>query len=164
MASLTSVNLIEVHWSYWCATTCWLACYDMCLRYFQLDSIIHCTLTSFRTQLSQLGFLSVVNLSVHYGLHSVKPDSLIQFEWHPWEFELSWNSWIWHDHFIVSSFFHLIIQSYYFHCSTIFPILCIFVCVLCETMFSVLRPLWQINMVSELMVGQSSYSQKQVFW
>ena len=59
---------------------------------FQLDSVIYCTLTSVRDQLSQLGFLSVVNLSVDYGLHLVKLDSLIQFEWPPWEFESSWNS------------------------------------------------------------------------
>ena len=75
MTSLTSVNLIRVHWSYWCANTCWLAWSDMCLSYFQLDSVIHCTPTSVRTQLSQLGFWSVVSLSVYCGLHSVKLDS-----------------------------------------------------------------------------------------
>ena len=53
MASLTSVNLIRVHWSQWWATTCWLACNDMCLSYFQLDSVIHCTTTLVRTQLRQ---------------------------------------------------------------------------------------------------------------
>ena len=38
--------------------------------------------------------------------------------------------------------------------ATIFlTILCIFVCILCESVFSVPRPLWQINMVSELMAG-----------
>ena len=97
MVSYTSVNLIGVHWSHWCTTTWWLACCDMCLTYFQLDSVIYCTPTSVRAQLSQLGFWSVVNWSVHYGLHSVKLDSLIQFKWPPWEFELSWHSCIWHD-------------------------------------------------------------------
>ena len=106
MFNYTSVNLIRVRWSHWCDTTWCLACYDMCLTYFQLESVIYCTLTSVRAQLSQLGFWSVVNLSVDCGLHSVKLDSLIQFEWLPWEFELSWNSCIWHDHCIVLSFFH----------------------------------------------------------
>ena len=99
--NLTSVNLIGVHWSHWCTTTCWLACSDMCLSYFQLESIIYCTSTSVRAQLSQLGFWLVVNLSVHCGLHSVKLVSLIQFEWPPWKFELSWNSCTLHDHCII---------------------------------------------------------------
>ena len=145
MASLTLVNLIGVHWGDWCATTCWLACNDMCLSYFQLESVIYCTLTSIMAQLSQLGFWSVVNLSVHWGLHSVKLDSLIQFEWPPWEFELSWHSCFQHDHCIVLFIIHLIIKICYFHCSTILPILLLSVCILCETMFSVPRPLWQIN-------------------
>ena len=131
MFSYTSVNLIGVHWSHWCTTTYWLDCCDMCLTYFQLDSVIYCTPTSFRAQLSQLGFWSMVNLSVDCGLHSVKLDSLIQFEWPPWEFKLCWHSCIWHDHCIVSSFFHLIIQSYYFHCNTILPILSEFFVRLC---------------------------------
>ena len=100
MVSYTSVNLIGVHWSHWCATTCWLACSDMCLSYFQLDSVIYCTLNSVRTQLSQLGFWSVVNLSVYCGLHSVKLDSLIQFEWPLWEFKLLWHSCFQHAHCI----------------------------------------------------------------
>ena len=61
-------------------TTCWLDYSDMCLSYFQLDLVIYCTPTLLRAQLSQLGFLSVANLSVDCGLHSVKLDSLIQFE------------------------------------------------------------------------------------
>jgi len=101
MVNYTSVNLIGVQWSHWCATTCWLACSDMCLSYFQLESVIYCTPTSVRAQLSQLGFWSVVNLSVDYGLHSVKLDSLIQFEWPPWEFELLCHSCLQHDHCIV---------------------------------------------------------------
>ena len=36
-------------------------------------------------------------------------------------------------------------QSCQFHCSTILPILCIFVCIICEIVFSVPRPLRQIN-------------------
>ena len=127
MFSYTSVNLIGVHWSHWCTTTCWLAYINMCLSYFQLDSIIYCTLTSVRAQLSQLGFWSVVNLSVNCGLHSVKLDSFIEFEWPPGEFELSWNSCFQHDHCIVSSFFHLIILSGYSFCSTITPFSCLIV-------------------------------------
>ena len=128
MFNSTSVNLIGVHWSHWSASTWWLAFYDMCLISFGWVSVIYCTLISVRAQLSQLGFWSVVNWCFHCGLHSVKLDSLIQFEWSTWEFELSWNSCIWNDHCIVSSFFHLITQSCYSHCSTILPILCIFVC------------------------------------
>ena len=79
MVSYTSVNLIGDDWSHWCTTTYWLACSDMCLSYFKLDSVIYCTPNSVRTQLSQLGFWSGVNLSFDYGLHSVKLDSLIQF-------------------------------------------------------------------------------------
>ena len=78
MISLASVNLIRVHWSHWSTSTWWLACYDMCLISFSWDSVIYCTLTWVRAQLSQLGFLSVVNLSVDYGLHSVNLDSLIK--------------------------------------------------------------------------------------
>ena len=80
MVIFTSVNLIGVHWSHWCATTCCLDGSDMCLSYFKLDSVIYYTPTLVRTQLSQLGFWSVVNLSVYCGLHSVKLDSLIQFK------------------------------------------------------------------------------------
>ena len=123
MTSLTSVNLIGVHWSYWCTTTCWLACNDMCLSYFQLDWVIHCTPTLVRTQLSQLGFWSVVNLSVYYGLHSVKLDSLIQFKWPPREFELLCHSCLQHDLVLYYSFFvwiykvatHFVAQLHHFH-------------------------------------------------
>ena len=87
MFSSASVNLIGVHWSHWSASTWWLDCYDMCLISFSWCSVIYCTLTSFRAQLSQLGFWRVVNWSVDYGLHSVNLDSLIQFEWPPWEFK-----------------------------------------------------------------------------
>ena len=97
----TSVNLIGVHWSYWSASTWWLACYDMCLISFSWDSVIYCTPILVRAQLSQLGFWSVVNLSVDYGLHLVKLDSLIQFEWPPWEFQLLCHSCLQHDHCIV---------------------------------------------------------------
>ena len=130
---------------------------------FQLDSVIYCNPTLVRTQLSQLGFWLVVNLSVHYGLHSVKLDSLIQFEWYPWELELSWNSCFWHDHCIVLFIIHWLYRAATFYCSTILPILCIFVCILCETVFSIPRPLWQINMVSEPMVGWSSDLSKTIF-
>ena len=62
------------------------------------------------------------------------------------------------------SHYSLIVQSYYFFCSTILPILCIFFCILCENVFSIPRTLWQINMVSELTVGQSSDLSKTRFF
>ena len=123
MVSYTSVNLIGVHWSHWCATTWWLACCDMCLTYLQLDLVIYCTLTLVRAQLSQLGFWSVVNLSVDCGLHSVKLDSLIQFEWPTWEFELLCHSCLQHDLVLYYSFFvwiyraatHFVALLHHFH-------------------------------------------------
>ena len=60
--------------------------------------------------------------------------------------------------------YSLIIQSCYSHCSTILPLLCIFVCILWETVFSVPIPLWQINMVSNLMARRSSDLSKKGFW
>ena len=123
MFSYTSINLIGVHWSHWIATTWWLDCCDMCLISFSWDSVIYYTLTSVRAQLSQLGFWSVVNLSVDCGLHSVKLDSLIQFEWPPWEFELLFHSCLQHDHVLYYSFFvwiyrattHFVAQLHHFH-------------------------------------------------
>ena len=124
MFSSTSVNLIGVHWSHWSANTWWLACYDMCLIYLSWDLVIYCTLTLVRAQLSQLGFWSVVNLSVDYGLHSVKLNLLdIQFEWPPWEFELLCHSWFQHDHCIVLLILywlyrettHFVALLYHFH-------------------------------------------------
>ena len=155
MASLTSINLIGVHWSYRCASTCWLACSDMCLSYFQLDSIIHCTPMQLELSWVNHGLINGLTRCVDRGWHSVKLHPFIQFEWPPWEFKLSFHSCILHDHCIVL-FIILFIQSCYFHCNTIFPILCIFVCILCETVFSVLRPLWQANMVFKFIEGRSS--------
>ena len=60
--------------------------------------------------------------------------------------------------------YSLIIQSCYSHCSTILPILCLIVWILCETVFLVPRPLWQINIVSELTAGRSSDLSKTWFW
>ena len=121
MVSYISVNLIGFHWIHWCTTTCWLAYSDMCLSSFQLDSVIYYTLTSIRAQLSQLGFWSVVKLSV--DRYSVKLDSLIQFEWPPWEFEMLWNSCFQHDHCIVLLILywlykwatHFVAPLYHFH-------------------------------------------------
>ena len=150
MFNYTLVNLIKVYWSHWSTTTCWLACCDMCLTFFQLESIIYCILTSVRAQLSQLGFWSVVNWSVDYGLHSVKLDSLIQFEWPPCEFELLCHSCLQHDHVFYCSFFVWI-----YRVATRFVAL-FHLCL-------VPRLLWQINMVSELMVEQSSDLSKTSF-
>ena len=123
MFSYTSVNPIGVHWIHWSATTCWLACCDICLTYFQLVLVIYCTPNLVRDQLSQLGFWLVVNWSVYYGLHSVKLDSLIQLEWDPWEFELLFHSCLQHDHCIVLLILCVNIWSGYSFCSPITPFL-----------------------------------------
>ena len=145
MFSYTSVNLIEVHWSHWNATTWWLACCDMCLISFSWDSVIYCTPTLVRAQLSQLGFWSMVNLSVDCGLHSVKLDSLIQFKWTPWEFKLICHSCLQHDHCIVLLILYVNIQSCYSFCSTITPFSCLIVINLLWDCVLVPRLLWQIN-------------------
>ena len=67
-----------------------------------------------------------------------------------------WNSCTLHDHCIVLFIIHWLYRAVTFYCSTILPILGIFFYILCETVFSVPRPLWKINMVSDIMVGQSS--------
>ena len=148
MVSYTSVNLIGVHWSHWCATTGWLACSDMCLSYFQLDSVIYCTPASVRTQLSQLGFWLVVNLSVDCVLHSVNLDSLIQFKWPPWQFELIFLSCLQHNRCIVLLILCVNIQSGYTFCSTITPFSSLIVINIWWECVLVPIFLWQINMVS----------------
>ena len=63
------------------------------MSHFQLDSVIYCTLI-------QLGLSVRVSYWLYYwltkcvdcGWHSVKLHPFIQFEWPPWEFELSWHS------------------------------------------------------------------------
>ena len=140
MFSYTSVNLIGVHWSHFCTNTCWLAWCDMCLTYFQLDSVIYCTLTSVRDQLSQLGFWSVVNLS-----EAVKLDSLIQFEWPTWEFNLLFHSCLQHDHCIALLILCVNIQIVYSFCSPITPFSWLCVINLWWDLCLVPRLLWYIN-------------------
>ena len=111
MTNLTSVNLIGVHWSWWCATTCWLACNDMCLSYFQLDSVIHCTPIQLGLSWVNHGLISGLTRCVYGDWHSVKIHPFIQFEWHPWEFKLSCHSWILHDYFIVLFIIHWLYRA-----------------------------------------------------
>ena len=105
----------------------------------------------------------LVSLCVYCGLQSVKLHPFIQFEWPPWVFELSWHSCILHDHCIVLRFFIdytellLIFQHHY----AIFMLNCLKYLLDCVL---VPRLLWQINMVSDLTSGRSSFSQKHGFW
>ena len=97
------------------------------------------------------------------GLLSVKLHPFIQFEWPPWEFELSWNSCTLHDHCIVPSLFYWLYRATTFHCSTIMPFSCLIILNLLWDCVLVPRLLWHINMVSELTEGWISFSQKHGF-
>ena len=106
----------------------------------------------------------MVNLSVDYGLHSVKLDSLIQFECPPWEFKLLCHSFLQHEHYIVLLILCVNIQCGYSFCIPFSPFSWIIVINLLMRLFLVPRSLCKFNMVSELTEGWSSISQKKAFW
>ena len=116
------------------------------LSHIQLDSVIYCTLIQLGLSV-RVSYWLVQWLTkfVDCGWHSVKLHPFIQFEWPPWEFELSWHSCTLHDHCIVLSLFYWLYRAETFHCSTIMSFSCLIVLNILWDCVLVPRLLWQIN-------------------
>ena len=109
----------------------------------------------------------MVNLSVDCGLHSVKLDSLIQFEWPPWEFKLLCHSCLQHDHFIVLLILCVNIQSDYSFCSPITPFSWLIIINLWWDLCLVPRLLWHINSFDNRIRNSATKEktqQKEMMW